>query len=41
MRDKNIGFKDFREFLIEIVMLMGYEIIKDILLKDVEIEIFI
>lgn len=38
MRDKNTGSKDFRELLTEITMLMGYEITKDIPLKDVEIE---
>ena len=38
MRDKNTGSKDFRELLTEIAMLMGYEITKDIPLKDVEIE---
>ncbi|CCL81725.1 uracil phosphoribosyltransferase [Clostridioides difficile] len=38
MRDKNTGSKDFRELLNEIAMLMGYEITKDIPLKDVEIE---
>ncbi|WP_131016569.1 uracil phosphoribosyltransferase [Clostridioides difficile] len=38
MRDKNTGSKDFRELLTEIAMLMGYEITKDITLKDVEIE---
>ncbi|MCC0628420.1 uracil phosphoribosyltransferase [Clostridioides sp. ES-S-0108-01] len=38
MRDKNTGSKDFRELLTEIAMLMGYEITKDIPLKDVEVE---
>ena len=38
MRDKNTGSKDFRELLTDIAMLMGYEITKDIPLKDVEIE---
>ncbi|HBG5344963.1 TPA: uracil phosphoribosyltransferase [Clostridioides difficile] len=38
MRDKNTGSKDFRELLTEIAMLMGYEITKDIPLKDIEIE---
>lgn len=38
MRDKNTGSKEFRELLTEIAMLMGYEITKDIPLKDVEIE---
>lgn len=38
MRNKNTGSKDFRELLTEIAMLMGYEITKDIPLKDVEIE---
>ena len=38
MRDKNTGSKDFRQLLTEIAMLMGYEITKDIPLKDVEIE---
>ncbi len=41
MRDKNTGSKDFRQLLTEItmlMMLMGYEITKDLPLVDVEIE---
>ncbi|MEG1087774.1 MAG: uracil phosphoribosyltransferase, partial [Cetobacterium sp.] len=38
MRDKNTGSKDFRELLTEITMLMGYEITRDLPLKDIQIE---
>lgn len=38
MRMKETGTKDFRELLEEISMLMAYEITRDFLLKDVEIE---
>lgn len=38
MRDKDTGSKDFRELLTEIAMLMGYEVTKDLNLKDIEIE---
>ena len=38
MRDKNTGTKDFKELLTEISTLMGYEITRDLPLKDVEIE---
>ena len=38
MRDKETGSKDFRQLLEEISLLMGYEITRDIPLKDVEIE---
>ncbi len=38
MRDKNTGSKDFRELLNEIALLMGYEITRDLPLRDVEIE---
>lgn len=38
MRDKETGSKDFRELLTEIAMLMGYEVTKDLNLKDIEIE---
>ena len=38
MRDKNTGSKDFREFLTEITMLMGYEITRELPLEDIEIE---
>ena len=38
MRDKETGSKDFRQLLEEISLLMGYEITRDIPLKDVDIE---
>ena len=38
MRDKNTGSKDFRQLLTEITMLMGYEITRNLPLKDAEIE---
>lgn len=38
MRNKETGSKEFRELLDEIAMLMGYEITRDLPLKDVELE---
>jgi uracil phosphoribosyltransferase len=38
MRMKETGSKDFRDLLVEITMLMGYEITRDLPLEDVEIE---
>lgn len=38
LRDKNTSSKEFRELVAEISMLMGYEVTRDIPLKDVEIE---
>lgn len=38
MRNKDTGSKDFRELLNEISLLMGYEITRDLPLKDIEIE---
>ncbi|MBE6605539.1 MAG: uracil phosphoribosyltransferase [Ruminococcaceae bacterium] len=38
MRSKKTGSKDFRELLEEIAMFMGYELTRDLPLKDVEIE---
>ncbi|MBE6596283.1 MAG: uracil phosphoribosyltransferase [Ruminococcaceae bacterium] len=38
MRNKKTGSKDFRELLNEISMLMGYELTRDLPLKDVVIE---
>ena len=38
MRKKETGSKDFRELLEEIARLMGYELTRDLPLKDVEIE---
>lgn len=38
MRDKNTGSKEFRELLDEIAMLMGYEITRDLPLREVDIE---
>ncbi len=38
MRSKKTGSKDFRELLEEVAMFMGYELTRDLPLKDVEIE---
>lgn len=38
LRDKNTSTKEFRELVSEIAMLMGYEVTRDLPLKDVEIE---
>ena len=38
MRDKNTPSKDFRILLDEIAMLMGYEVTRNLPLKDVEVE---
>lgn len=38
MRKKETGPKDFRELLVEITKLMGYEVTRDFALDDVEIE---
>ncbi|MBE6669903.1 MAG: uracil phosphoribosyltransferase [Ruminococcaceae bacterium] len=38
MRNRNTGSKDFRELLNEIAMLMGYEVTRDLPLKDITIE---
>ncbi len=38
MRDKSTGAKDFRELLEEIALLLGYEVTRDLPLRDVEIE---
>lgn len=38
MRNKNTGCKDFRELLKEISLLMGYEVLRDIPLEDMEID---
>ncbi|MCQ2183839.1 MAG: uracil phosphoribosyltransferase [Bacteroidales bacterium] len=38
MRDKNTGSKDFRKLLMEISLLMGYEVTRDLPLEDKEIE---
>lgn len=38
LRDKNTSSKEFRELASEISMLMGYEVTRDISLKEVEIE---
>ena len=38
MRKTSTGSMDFRELLTEITMLMGYEVTKDLQLRDVEIE---
>lgn len=38
LRDKNTTSKEFRELASEISMLMGYEVTRDIPLKEIEIE---
>lgn len=38
LRDKNTSTKEFRELVSEISMLMGYEVTRNMPLKDVEIE---
>ena len=38
MRDKDCGNKDFRQLLEEITMLMGYEVTRDLPMKEIEIE---
>ena len=38
MRKKETGSKDFRELLKEIGLLMGYEVTRDLPLRDIEIE---
>lgn len=38
LRDKNTGTKEFRELVLEISMLMGYEVTRQMPLKEVEIE---
>ncbi len=38
MRNKKTGSKDFRELLDEIAMLMGYELTRDLPMRDIEIE---
>ena len=38
LRDKNTDTKEFRELVSEIAMLMGYEVTRNMPLKEVEIE---
>lgn len=38
LRDKNTVTKEFRELVTEIAMLMGYEVTRDLPLKEIEIE---
>lgn len=38
LRDKNTTVKDFRELVREISILMGYEVMRDLPLKEVEVE---
>ncbi|MFU0800096.1 MAG: uracil phosphoribosyltransferase [Xylanivirga thermophila] len=38
IRDKNTGSKEFRELVEEVALLMGYEVTRDIQLKEVEID---
>ena len=38
LRDKNTGTNEFRKLIEEIAMLMGYEALRDLPVKDVQIE---
>ena len=38
MRDEQTGSKEFREYVNEIAMLMGYEVTRDLPMKDVDIQ---
>ncbi len=38
LRNKNTGTNEFRKLIEEIAVLMGYEALRDLPLKDVEIE---
>ena len=38
LRDKNTGTNEFRALVEEIAMLMGYEALRDLPLKEVEVE---
>lgn len=38
LRDKNTGSKEFRELVEEIAMLMGFEVMRDLPLEEIEIE---
>ena len=38
IRDKNTGSKEFRELVTEVSTLMGYEVTRDLVLEEVEIE---
>ncbi|MBF8983750.1 uracil phosphoribosyltransferase [Lutibacter sp. B2] len=38
LRDKNTGSKEFRELVKELAMLMGYEVTRNLSLKEIEIE---
>lgn len=38
LRDKELGTKDFRELVNEITMFLGYEVTRDLPMKEVEIE---
>ena len=38
LRDRNTRTKEFRELVLEISMLMGYEVTRQMPLKEVEIE---
>lgn len=38
MRDKTTGTKDFRELLQEVATLMAYEVTRDLVLKEIEVE---
>ncbi len=38
LRDKNTGVKEFRELVEELALFMGYEVTRDLLLEEVEVE---
>ena len=38
LRDKNTGTNEFRSLIEEIAMLMGYEALRDLPLKEVQVE---
>lgn len=38
IRDKNTGSKDFRDLVMEVSLLMGYEVTRDLPLEEIEIE---
>ncbi|HHW30895.1 MAG TPA: uracil phosphoribosyltransferase [Clostridiaceae bacterium] len=38
LRDKNTNTKEFRELVAEVSMLMGYEVTRDLPLKEIEVE---
>lgn len=38
LRDKNTGAKEFRELLLEITLMMGYELTRDLPVRDITVE---